>query len=490
MISVALLLLVQPAPTVGPREVVSACLADLRKLPPEVRLRVRYVSMWDVPTEQLAGEETAFRFHCYVTSPEADGQPPIRVAPGLWRIDLVEQGWDAKVWEKLLDVGEPYFHVKALISKVEYEYVEMGYWSTDGGRSQCRRGTPTAVWYKTGTEKRKKEVEVQAGADWLDAKELGTLINLTQSQIPVVNWGWFLFHTGTSRDVKGKSFGYYDFLGIPDKLADLEKQLGADKKVSAKRRLQLKSVVGRSIVAHNPREIDHEGAVGENYWITNDFEAAVDRSNVLRLLNGDAKPQAHELYFRLPNGYWGTGLFGGDGKRVNAAPFNIASDGKAPGTIRDVQVGISCYRCHEDGLQRVDNWARDAYGVPFSLDSPDLELQKELRSKYLRDMQERIADRNTDYAKVVQRHFNVKPAKLHGIYAEAWKQYELHDRTIEDTARSLGVPVKAWKDKLAQEAQRNKKLDPVLAVLHQGRPVRVEWWEEVYPLAQTIVRAP
>ncbi len=501
-ILVLLLWTTQPLSS-SPSEMVRAAALDCSKLVPEQRLRSRYLTMYHVKEkETLAKWEKGGAFWINALSTEVDLKKLTLVSPGLWRVDIGDYGWAKEVWEKLLEAQDPYFHVRLAEVKVEkivpkekVEQVEE--WvdeptgrriSFDNGRTwqqETRKVKRVRDIKKVEESKdaKKDEQQKEALAPHLPYKEMGELVLMTQTQIPLVRLDWFIHQVGAE---EGRKAGYYNWVGV-DKYSTFQDLGGTNSKVSRKLKLNLRAIVGRSTVTLNSREIEYEPALTGAHFRSNDFARSTDFKNPLRLLGGDAKPDAHEDFIRLGNGLWAVGLFNGAGDRIATAPDNIASDGKARGTDRRVHVGISCFRCHE-GLQPVVNWAKTIYAPPFSLDSPEYKEQLRLRAEYLRDMGKVIDEQQRQYTEVLKGLNGLTPKENSLLIADLWDAYELADLDITSTAAELGVEEKAWKEKLTTEGLRNKRLDPVLAALYQGLPIRREHWEEVYALAQQIVR--
>lgn len=489
----ALLLLATAAPPAGPlpdpASAVRAALADVRRLPAGRQVQARYLSLYHLPAVEQARWEKVLRFWANSLSSEVDLTYPVRVAPGLWRVYLDDYGWKREVWEKLLDVPEPYFHVRIL--KVIEDEREWGYWRDQYGR-QVKEGTPGASWVKTRVEKVKKRQTQAVAAPWLPPAETADLILRTQTQIPIVRGDWWLFQTGIAKDRKA---GYYDWLNLGQKESDFQRLVGVDVKLAKRVKRELRAVIGRSGVTLQAREIEEFDAVTGPYWRSLDYDASTDRKNPLRLLDGDAEPVATEQFGVLPNGlfaYWLGAIQqkGQEAVRQDAAPDNIASDGTVRGNDRRVHVGRNCLVCHQEGLRPINDWARRIYTPPFSLDSVDYAKQKRLRQIYLGDLKGKLEQGNSGFARVLLSVNGLTPPQNAKAFAAAWDGYAEDDRGIEETAREVGLPAEQWAARLKAAAAAGKALDPVLAALVQGLPVRAEFWEEVFPQAMQIARTP
>lgn len=489
-----LVLLAVPASASSPEAAVSAAAADIRKVPADRVQQVRYLSLyWEQDRDALAKFDKTLRFVANSLSTEVDFGKVEQATPGLWRIELDAFAWRAATWEKLLD-DEPYFHLRIFAPDVQevVEEVPYGYYLNEQGRAISRNDptwTPQSRWVQTHVEKVKKKKEVKnkvqvASAPWVNPVEIAELIRLTNSQVPIIRADWWLWQVFAA---EGRKAPYYAWLGIKDEKT-FQELGGADLKATRRLKLELRSVVGRSSVTLNAREIEFHGALTGSYWRSNDFAKTVDDKNPLRLLDGDAKPDAHEEFIRLPNGLWAVGLFNAEGKTAARAPDNIATDGKARGTERSVDVGFDCFHCHQKGLQDVNDWARRIYSAPLSLESPDYERQKRLRALYLRDMKAKIDAENVSYAAVLKSLNGLKPEENAEALADAYYAFEIGDLDIETQARELGVKAEVWERKLKAAGRLEKKLDPVLGAALQGLPLRREHWAEVFPSAMKIAR--
>jgi hypothetical protein len=463
------------ASAAGPGDAVAQALADCKALPTDRQQQARYLSLYAIPEKDRPKWEKVLVFHVNSLSREPELAVPVKVAPDLLRVYLDDYQWDRKVWERLLDAPDPYYH--ALVEQTVVVQQEYGYFAGPGKSS----------WVTTRVVPEKQKKRVQASAPWLPALEIAALIALTQSQIPLVRADWFLFQTAIQKDRKA---GYYDFLKLGNKEKDFQELVGADARLAQKLRKEIAGIVARSSVTLNNRSLIVERSVTGFYAFTFDFASNVDVKNPVRLLDRDARPDASEQYGTLPNGLLATWLQNGQGIRQDTAPDNIASDGKATGSDRRVHVGLSCWRCHGEALQPVNDWARRIYQPPLRLDSPIEDAKRKLRALYLSDLAGAIDDANRDFAKVLLRVNGWKPRENARAYADAWDWYAERDRTVDDAASELGVAAEAFKDKLRARARMAGSLDPILGALLQGLPVRVEHWEEIFAVAMDIARAP
>lgn len=468
------------APPVSPASEVTAALADAKRLPAEIAYRTRYLSMLAVPGPDRAEFVKVFSFWSNSLSREAELVKPRRIGDTLLAVVLDEFGWSDETWEKLQET-DPYFHVRLNIS-VGGDYL---FFHRGGSYGSY---TLAAGWYReTATA---KAIQVSALAPWLPAKEARELSLLTLSACPIVRADWWLYQTAQQQDRKGT--GYYDWLGLGKKEADFQKLIGADVEASKRVKKEIAAVVARSGVTLNNRAIERLQAITGGYWRTSDYATSKDKQNTLRLLDGSTEPpagDASEQYGTLPNGLFAFWLQNAKGERVDVAPDFIASDGQAPDTDRRVHVGLSCVRCHAEGIRPIRDWMREVYRDNLRLVSPDYAKLKRLRQLYLSDLERSIKRDQSDYAETLLALNGLTPAANAKAFAAAHHRYAGEDRGVEEVARECGVTAAKLTEALKAYAAA-QPLDPVLAGLLLNPPVsiRAEHFEEIFPVLMGILR--
>ena len=219
-----------------PGKEIEAALADAEKLDPYAAKYTRYFTFANSTTqnpEEIAEAKAVLTFHLWGISHEAD-PPKLRdVNNHLVAIRLDECGIDPFVYGRLL-FRDPYHHVPL----------------TEDGKKESAR----------------------AAAFWLgDPGSVSKLIKLTNSQVPILRWDWFLAETSIQegRGVAGTGTGLYDFYGITSR-ADFQKKVGADPKLAEGLKRRWRAVVKESGVAHFPRQVERFDALGGGYWFTLD----------------------------------------------------------------------------------------------------------------------------------------------------------------------------------------------------------------------------
>jgi serine/threonine-protein kinase len=167
--------------------------------------------------------------------------------------------------------------------------------------------------------------------------------------IPYVRGDWFV-------SVATQPPLYEDLLRLPRKLAALEKKLGVGPDREARagfpdaRDREVRHLVARRPSAH--------GAC----WRTWDLRS---QAPLDRLARGEPPRAGAQILFSLPNGLHGYFLAGEDGRRLEVAPPEAVADPLArDGLARN---GLSCIRCHDQGVQPFTDAARAALtGAPLA----------------------------------------------------------------------------------------------------------------------------
>ncbi len=478
----------------GPAEV-AAALVDVQKLPPEARLFVRYFDLSGVRDKERQDFLRAFVFWVNSLSRNAELYAPVGVAPNLMRIDLRDPGWSVEVWEKLAG-NEPYFHVpvKEVEVKEIEKFVEIDHPGGDmkgpDGRvyPNRERGRYKVYFYEKVVTKATGKTAV-VSAPWLDPALTASLILATGSQVPIVRADWFLVQTARQldRNEEKTGAGYYDFLQIKSR-NDILKLTGLDEEVSKRIQREIAAIVQDSGVAINSRGIIRKGAQAGGVWFTLDVAGTKGDKNPLRVLNGDFKHEAEEVYFTLPNRLFGlAAVNAADGTLQDFVPEKFASDSQSTNRDARVHPGLSCVRCHVEGLRPIKDWAREFYSGDVLLSSPDYARYKRLKSLYLTPLEDDYEADQLVYAKALLRTTGLTPQGTAKVFSNAWSAYVDRKLTGEDFARELCVTPEQMKEAFAAASKANGgQLDPIL-LGYLKKPefvARREHVEEAWPLAQ------
>ncbi len=473
--TLALLFLVLAGPV---HAQVAAAVADVRGQPKHLQAYTRYLSLRHIPAAERPGAYLVLCGHVHHLSTTPDIVRPALVpgtAGALLRLNLKDYGWSVSLWEKLAR-ADPYFHLR--VTTVAVEQWGGGTWPADG------------KYYAANafTVRRKKTVTTLfAGRE--DPKALAELAKLTYSEVPILYGDWWFNQTAAQAD---RNPGYYDFLGIKDQKT-YELLIGFDKKLAQKFGNDLRASVADSSVTLQPRAMIRQATLGGGYWRTFDFRRAVDGKNPLRILGADIEKaaDAQETYGHLPNGFFATGLFNGQGVRQDTAPDFIASDGKSTSTDRRVHINVSCIRCHAgSGLQPIDDWTRNLLQPPLAAKGEDYDALVKLRREYLRNLEPFLDRDRRVFSDAVKEATGWSVKEYSGHYAEFWSAYEDQRVNLLGAARYLGCSPQDLHDAIGASVAAGQG-DPVLSVfLVRGlrlRTISVRQWEEIYPAAHALL---
>lgn len=458
-------------------DAVPMALEDAKTLPQELRPYLRYLDLRFLPQKERAVKIQVYKGHLNSLSRQVDILPLAPIGGNLLlRVNLLDYGWDISLWEKLND---PYYHT--IIETKTVKHWSGGIWWQDNKHYPANAFTYHDVQ------------KTQAIAPWVSQgqqESLKALIEMTQSKAPIVRADWFFNQTAIQEE---RAVGYYDWLGIKDEKT-FQDVIGFDAARADKFQRELREAVSRSGVTLQPRAIIRQISGGGSYWRSLDFKEATGKKNPLRILGKDIENDydATEQFGHLPNGFWATGLFDGKGKRQNAAPDFIASDGRSKSHDKRVHVNASCIRCHENGgLQDVDGWARNLFFPPLDLKAPDYRKLRELQQQYLSDIKSYLEWDRKRYADAVKKATGMEVKAYAIAYAKEWERYEDAVVDLEWAANDLGTTPKKLKEALLKDIKgRGLGTDTILSgfVLDGERKVRIgiRQWEELYPLAQLV----
>ena len=308
----------QPTP---PRSLVSEALltrtilADLQALQPRQRRFMRYLTLTHLAN---AGEpEEGMQRHRHALAklvnslswhPRVRPPQPIDAARTIYRVDLRDHKWSARMWERLALV-HPY---------------------------------------------RLSETSAAARA----------CAELTGSAQPRLRGDWFL-------DTASQPPFYHDFLQLPNTDRALERLLQVDVLADLQDDTAVRAGFNGSGVARNNRILERHDSTHGAYWRSYDFSDNTGRQNIFERPLGPVPgpsafvPAGGEILFNLPNGFQGSMLVDAQGRRVDKAPGDIVSDPKRPDRL--VVNGLSCMSCHVRGLLPKDDQVR-----PHVLKNPNV----------------------------------------------------------------------------------------------------------------------
>lgn len=511
-----------------PVEASVVALEDVKKQAEDRRLYLAYYWVGSIPKEEMETFFRVFSFHINSLSRETDLIVPVRIAEDVWRVDIRDYGWDKKTYNTLSQV-DPYFHVK--LQEVLIPTFAVGVRvETIRSCSACYYNNPSRIWgtvpkdmpftvrgVKDGlllfnTEDgelgiQSADVRIVGGstskrlfssAPWLPTKTMVELVQLTDNDAPLLRADWFFIQTARQIDLRNKAVvGYYNFLGVK-KEKDLEELAGISRDVVERLRRETRAIITESSVTHHNRQI---ARIQDGYWESLDVESNENRENAVRQLDKDYVPAAKEVYFRLPNGLWGyAAVDAKTGNLANSVPDSIASDNKSSSSDHRVHPGLSCIRCHVEGLRPLDDWSRKFYANPpgdTKLVAIEYDRAKRLKQLYLGPIFDGYDDDQRIYTRVLGRLLGWTPKELAKNYASVWQSYADTKVTGEILARELGTTHEVLLQHLAKyttSAERGGggSLDPVVIGFLKVPEftARREYIEEAYILFQQALNTP
>lgn len=451
-----------------PVSAVRLAYADAQTLPPGLRSHVRYLDLSGIPLDERKWALLALWYQTNAISRNSDIVRPILLAGSLLRVSLPDYGWSRSVWERLAD-HDPYFHERTT------RYYPAGSY-TDGTR------------YPAGN------YSTPASASWLPAQEAAGLIALTQSAAPVVRADWFFVQTIRQLSLGNRQtgVGYYDWLGIKSR-KDFERIIKLSEKDSLDIGKEMRAAVLRSGVATQNRQIVRLQALTGGSWATLDVDSSEGKTNAIRNLGrGEMAHKAEEHFGVLPNGLFCFLLCDNQGALQNTAPDFIGSDDSPLRTGRDprIHVGLSCLRCHVEGLRPINDWVRQTLRLPLGIQAVDAEKLVAFRRQYFSNLDRQLVRDRQLFQESLYEANGLKSADNARAVARLYDLYVERDRMPEDAARELGVTAPVLLQALKAHVKATGRLPPELAGYLQEPPVgiRVEQWERVYPEVQRILR--
>lgn len=471
------LMLIMALSSTGEGVVLSA--QDLGTLPGELRPYIRYMLL---PEEEDAPK--ILNGHCNQLSRNPEIIQTAVIGGKVLRINLKDYSWGIPLWETLANV-DPYFHVDVLV----------------GGKKVRAVSPILAEGVVEQTIKGEKfHHSVKANLEFL--------VSNTQSKVPLVRGDWFVNQTAIQA---GRNPGYFDFLGIKDQ-NDVFKLTGFDPKTAKDIGKILRESVSISGVTQQPRAYRIDRTQTGNLLRSFDFIKGTDKKNPLRILGEDIEGEAdaEEWFFSLPNGLWGTFLQNGQKKRQDSAPDTIATNRLSKSNDHRIHINVTCIACHTNGgIQPLEGFVRQlAHPPPNAVGSPDYDKFILLRREYLRSMEGEFARARLQYEQYIEeatRSTTVvdgKPVIVPGWdsktyaakYYAFWQHYEEAKVDLAWAAKDLGVKAETFKAIIEKRIAQGYVdpnyggVDLVLAGIVRGSSVGIRQWEEVYTLAQTILR--
>lgn len=528
-----LLMLAQPQLPNRPQVIDPMVLAwqDCQRLPPHQRPYVRYC--WISPSlePELKDRQEWWQeinLMCWRLSRE---QVPPMLAPVdgsfcVFRLDIDALGWHGRreeTWEKLVD---PYMTYPLRPSDAKATEIDTGE-RVPAGKDEQGRQLYEREYDEQGRIRFKtKKVPTKPGetrialAPWYDAAASKNLAEATQSRMPLVRGDWLFDQLSIDAERK---VGYSAFLGVKDE-KDFDALVGRltaeQRKLFPKASREAAVKVKGKSPTHAWRRIDVEAAAGGPYWRTSDNREAVDDRDPARVLLDGFKYEGRESLGHLPNGLLAAGAFAGnfnfekevlkrdkadvkEGTRADVAPDFLASDGFAPDTDKRIHVGMSCWRCHVEGIRDMTGFVRTNTQPPNAIQFVKPEEQKAFTHLYFSDIEDAVTVSRTIHAKAILKATTMTGVDPQGKQVEVvkgltmaqesaligkkWRKYAHAEVDLNYAARDLGLTpgqtVTALKNIKVTTGQLDFELDNLIS---GNLPLTIRQWERLYPLAKTV----
>ncbi len=150
---------------------------------------------------------------------------------------------------------------------------------------------------------------------------------------------------------------YEDLLQLPFHLEELEALLGVPSDDNLRNYVAKRAGMTVSGVSNNNRVVERHPSQYGAYWKSFDFRGSKGLGNMFKdpiYLH----PAGGEMVFNLPNGMQGYFVCNTAGRRLEFAPTDIVVDKFA--ADKTVRNGLSCMRCHEQGIKPFIDTVRPA----------------------------------------------------------------------------------------------------------------------------------
>lgn len=407
---------------VGPNHELGLAAKDTAALPERMRGDVRYLTLYNIPSEERAEMAAVVSFVLNSVSRADIIIQPVRISETLLRFQITQVAPRAKgqvewlaAWEAMAS-EDPYFHIR----------------------------TKAAVPLAKGSKGEAVIEEAFTDGGWIDLQAAAYMRKATRSAGAILRADYFV-----ARAVLPPA--YYSLAGVPTTEAAFhEQRLGLDHAAAVRLRGVQGANLFRSAVTDKPRRLSRwPTASGGSVWITEDVAKPTAASDTFREPRSQQfQYDASEQIGSMPNGLHIYALYSQQGNRVDFVPPNIALDFSAMTPI-PVQLApmLSCVRCHsvENGLLSFrDEQARLLAGRVRLLSS-DPETAQQLASFYGRQKRlARYVDRDReDYAEsVALAAIDMDVSATGKALNKAYLRYVRADVTAAVACLELGIPLK------------------------------------------------
>jgi hypothetical protein len=317
-----------------------------------------------------------------------------------------------------------------------------------------------------------------------DTQLNNVLASATGTKTAYVRGDWFAFKASRPVGIGGM---YEKLLKLPKTAQELAKQQGVDISNNIKRFTAQRAGFQKSGVSAHNRLIERHPSKNGYFWTSYDFAGSRRKQSLFEfpLGPGGATGFDHdggETIFSLPNGFQAYYLNTADGKQLDKGPVDIVRDLDNP---RDPSVinGISCMRCHDQGMRKAKDDIRESVSKGRSF-SKEVREQVEALFPPSEKMDQIIAGDAKRFADAMTRAGLNPSLKLNGVemtFALS-RAYE-EDLGLEQAASELGLQ----KDEFLQAAQdADKQYKSLVRRLQQGTIPRDDFEAKFIELAKEI----
>jgi hypothetical protein len=458
-----------------PASELRAAVADVERLPGEVRPGVRYLSLYAIPPERRAETTHVVSYTLNALSRTRAIVQPTSISPTLLRFSIsnfVADGsefaaWSA-AWEKLVE-SDPYWHLPTEIA------------ISSGPNDPTHRAPAPATAAQVGGIAAER-VTVDGG--WVGVEQAAKLRAYTASAGAILRADDFVARATVSAR-------YYAFAGIPPTEAEFLKSLGVESETIERLRANAGANLIISAVTQKPRRVIwSQGPLGGVYETLDVQQVDAERDPIRRPLSAggaNLKFDAGEWFAAAPNGLWRTALYDAQGKRQDSVPDKIAKDTSDPLSDGIVVPMISCIRCHtESGLRPFrDDQSRLFATGRVDLRGSDPTLVQRIAEFYDEPRLQRQMqfDRQTYDLAAARATGGMKPEELAEALARTVRLFAYLPVTPSQAAGELGL------DTADLRAALSSSHDPIVLLLLEGRPVLRGQWESSFAEAATLAES-
>lgn len=313
-----------------------------------------------------------------------------------------------------------------------------------------------------------------------DTQLNAVLQGATGTRTAFIRADWFGF--------KASRPGMYEkLLKLPRTFQALAKEQGVDMAANIKRFTAQRAGFQKSGVSAHNRLIERHPSKNGYFWTSYDFAGSRRKQSLFEfpLGPGGATGFDHdggESIFSLPNGFQAYYLNTADGKPLDKGPVDIVRDLDNP---RDPSVinGISCMRCHDQGMRKAKDDIREAV---FKARAQSKEVRDAVEALYPpHEKMDRIIDEDGRRFQDAMKRAGLNPTlKLNGVemtFALS-RAYE-EDLGADQVAAELGMPKEEF---LSAAADADKKYKTMVRRLKQGTIPRDDFEAVFIELAQEV----